>query len=273
VSPQSRRALIVALSLLGPAGGAVALAQDPPPPAPPAPAPAPAPKVCDDPALACPDLRMAPPTDLRLARSPSGRTILRAENRIVNVGRGPLEVRARRGDYGDFPDAEQVVQRRDGGEPLRVPGAGRVTFKFVDGYRGSYWKYQDAARFELWTRRADGSRDRMVRTGPKLAYCFRDLDKVRSGPRVPPRRVYPACTQRRLVDAVRLGTSVGWADVYPAPYPENWIDVTGLRGCFVFVHRADPGGSLVEEREDNNLGLRTIALPPRKGRVAPAGRC
>ena len=34
-----------------------------------------------------------------------------------------------------------------------------------------------------------------------------------------------------------LGTSVGWADVYPSTYPDNWIDVTGLRGCFAVVHR------------------------------------
>src|SRR5205085_7991502 len=44
-------------------------------------------------ALKCPDLRMAPPSDLHVRRA--GRVLqLLATNRIVNVGAGPLELRA-----------------------------------------------------------------------------------------------------------------------------------------------------------------------------------
>jgi hypothetical protein len=229
--------------------------------------------VCADPTLRCPDLTMAPPSDLSLARSPGGRLVLRAENRIVNVGRGPVEVRAFRGTYGGSIPAVQVIQRTDGRPPLRVAGAGRVTYKFVDRGRGSYWKFDRAARFELWTRRADGTRGRLVRTGPKLAYCLRDLERRRTWRRVPRDAVYGPCSQARGAERLRLGTSAGWADVYPASYPENWIAVGGLRGCFDFVHRADPGDGLRELREDNNTGSRVIALPPRRGSVAPRGRC
>lgn len=254
----SRRALPPLIALLAAAPPAAALD----PPADP----------CSEPAVLCPDLVMAPPSDLSIGRSPNGKVVLRAKNAIVNVGRGPMEVRASRDVYGSFPRAVQIIRRR-GLAPLRIPDAGQVTFKFVDRYRGSYWKYMRAARFELWTIGQDGGRGRVVRYGPKLAYCLRDLDRVRTGPLVPRSRVYPACVQRRLVDRVRLGTSVGWADVYPAKYPDNWIDITGLRGCFRFVHRADPGRSLTEISESNNIGVRTIALPPRRGKVSPAGRC
>ena len=53
------------------------------------------PNPCDDPALGlrCPDLVMAPPSHLRVERSPSHRhVVLRMENRIVNLGAGPAEL-------------------------------------------------------------------------------------------------------------------------------------------------------------------------------------
>lgn len=222
------------------------------------------PELCGDAALLCPDLVMAPPRDLEVVRSPSGRRVMRAENAIVNIGRGPMEVRTTASGMATVEPAEQVVRRADGAEPVRLPGAGQVLLKFVDRYRGSYWKYDQAARFELWTLDAAGQRAARVRVGPKLAYCLRDLDRVRTGADVPRKRVYPACSQKARPGRLRLGTSVGWADVYPAKYPENWIDVTGLRGCFAFVHRADPGGFLAEEREDNNVGERRVLLPATK---------
>jgi len=54
---------------------------------------------------------------------------------------------------------------------------------------------------------------------------------------------------------------VGWADIYPSGYPQNWIDVTGLRGCFRYVHTVDPGDHLRESREDNNAAGVTVRLP------------
>ena len=114
-------------------------------------------------------------------------------------------------------------------------------------------------------------RAQLQRTGPKLSYCFRDLRRVRSFKRTPRGRVYPACSQSFGRRELRLGVSPGWADIYPSTYHENWISITGLRGCFAFVHRADPTSELVEEHNDNNIGERIIRLPPRHGSVAPRG--
>jgi hypothetical protein len=226
---------------------------------------------CNDPLLRlrCPDLRMTPPADLRVQRAGHGQVRLLATNHIVNVGQGPLELRASRTPGSTFAKAYQVIYDRSG-RPVYFPEAGYVYWKAIPG-QGHYWKYHRAARFELWSLSPDGTPAKMIRTGPKLSYCFRDLRRVRSYRRTPRAPVYPACSQSFGRRALRLGVSPGWADIYPSTYHENWISVSGLRGCFAFIHRADPAGELIEEHEDDNVGARIIRLPPRGGRVAPRG--
>jgi hypothetical protein len=226
---------------------------------------------CNDPflALKCPDLRMAPPSDVHVRRA-GGTVRLLAANHIVNVGSGPLELLGTKSpSLPRFATATQVVRTRTG-KPVYFPEAGWIYFKAIPG-QGHYWKYYRAARFELWTLNPDGTRATLQRTGPKLSYCFRDLKRVRTWERTPKQRIYPACSRRSAGQALRLGVSPGWADIYPSRYHENWISVSGMRGCFAFVHRADPLGELVEAREDNNLAQRIIRLPARRGSVAPRG--
>lgn len=228
---------------------------------------------CNDPVLAlkCPDLRMAPPSALHVVKA--GKVLrLEATNRIVNVGQGPLELRAQhtgnpKSTSYDFAPATQVIRSKTG-KPVFFPLAGWIYWKAIPG-QGHYWKYWRAARFELWTLNPDGTRAKLQRTGPKLSYCFRDLKRVRDYARTPKKRVFPACSQDFNRKEMRLGVSPGWADIYPSTYHENWISITHLKGCFAFVHRADPLGDIVEAREDNNIGRRIIQLPPRHGSVAP----
>ncbi len=224
---------------------------------------------CRDPELAlrCPNLRMKKPADLRVRHA--GHVVrLLATNHIVNVGAGPLELIGTR-TSSSFAPATQVVRTR-GGHKTYFPDAGWIYWKRIPG-QDHYWKYWRAARFELWTLKPDGSRDRMVRTGPKLSYCFRDLKRVRGWDRTPRHRIYPACSQEHARKHLRLGVSPGWADIYPSTYHENWISITRLRGCFAFVHRVDPLNDIVEESETDNLAQRIIRLPPRRGSVAPRG--
>ena len=105
-----------------------------------------------------------------------------------------------------------------------------------------------------------------MRTGPKVVYCLRDLKRTDPGPRSPRTRVFPKCSQDPGKRTVTLGTSVGWSDVYPSQYYEQWIDVTGLRGCFAYVHRADPKNALWENNEGNNDAQRIVRLPWRGAR-------
>jgi lysyl oxidase len=231
---------------------------------------------CQDPALAlrCPDLVMAPPSHLRLDRSPSGtHVVLRMENRIVNIGAAPVEFFGQRSSPTEMT-ARQVIADASGRRRRIVTGA-ELYFKSVPTRGGSYWKFKDAARFELWAVDLTARRTQLVRVGPKLDYCLRDLRRARVGPTVRHHARFGACNQRPLKREVTLGTSPGWADAYPASYPGNWIDVTGLSGCFAVVHRIDPEHHILESNDANNVSSKIVRLPYKPGpqrcpRPAPA---
>jgi hypothetical protein len=146
----------------------------------------------------------------------------------------------------------------------------RVVFKAIP-VLGPFWKLQNAARFELWSADPQGRPQRLVRVGAKLVYCLRDLSKRPSLPFAPLARHYPACSQDPARRWVTLGTSVGWADEYPSDYYEQWIDVTGLRGRFVFLQRVDPGNVIRESNETNDVSPPIILqLPPPSPRTPVA---
>jgi hypothetical protein len=216
--------------------------------------------------LRCPDLQMRPPYDIHVERTPGGRVLLHATNAIKSRGRGPIELRGRRTGRREMRVRQHIY--RVGGPAINVRTRGELYFYFIPG-QGRYWKFASAARFEIWSLDRRGLRKRLVRTGPKLHYCFRDFERTDPSPRTPRVRVYPGCNQNSRKRAVTLGTSVGWSDIYPSTYHENWIDVTGLRGCFAFVHRADPRNHIYESHEGNNDAQRVVRLPWERG----PGRC
>ena len=109
----------------------------------------------------------------------------------------------------------------------------------------------------LTLRQASG----LVRVGPKLNYCLRDLERTRPGPRSPLNRHYPGCDQNPYRNRVTLGTSVGWSDIYPADYDKQYINVSGLRGCFAFSMTVDPKNLLFESNESDNTSRRLVRLP------------
>lgn len=226
----------------------------------------PAPVDCAEPALRCPDLRMRNPYDLRVERTRGGRTLLRASNAILSVGRGPVTLVGTRPESSRTMRVRQRIATRAGGH-VTVHSQGAIVFKHIPG-QGGYWKFVNAARFELWT---IGPGRHLVRTGPKLIYCFRDLQRLHPSARSPRTRIYGSCSRNRDRRSVRLGTSVGWADVYPSTYHENYVDVTGLRGCFRLWQIADPTNVIVESDETNNAAATIVRL--RGARSPIVGRC
>jgi Lysyl oxidase len=261
-----RAALLILVAAACLTAGALAVAQEPPPGTPPDRTPMDA-NPCLTPQaerLRCPDLVMRRPYGLytdRLTKANS--TVLRAGNAIDSVGAGPAELHGVR-SAPRFMEARQRIYKRGGGKIGIATGA-RLQFKFAH-QQLYWWKFYDAARFELWRTDSEGRRTRLVRTGPKVAYCLRDLGHTR--PRLnrsPSGPVYPACSTNGNARRVTLGTSVGWADIYPPAYPEQWIDVTGLRGCFAYVHIADPENGIYESNEDNNEAQVIVRLPFKPG--------
>jgi Lysyl oxidase len=209
--------------------------------------------------LLCPNLRIGPPSDLYVERS-GGRTLLRATSDVRSRGLGPMELHGNR----NGPRSMRVNQRiyRAGGGHIDVPTKASLHFTDVGGYfGGSYWKVHQLAHFELWS--VDGHHRllRRVRSGPKLNYCLRDLERTRPGKRSPSHFHYPGCNQDPYQDSITLGTSVGWSDIYPADYDKQWIPVGGLHGCFAFVMTVDPNGLLYESNENDNTSRRLVRLP------------
>lgn len=210
--------------------------------------------------LLCPNLRIRPPHDMYVEEAGPGMVLLRATNDIQSRGRGPMELRGKRNGWRTMT-VEQRIYKAGGGH-IDVPS--EATLRFTDvGYQfgGSYWKLHQAARFELRRATPDGKLGAVVRTGPKLNYCLRDLERTQPSAISPPKRHYPACNQDPYRDRVTLGTSVGWSDIYPAPYHQQWINVAGLRGCFAFEMTVDPLNFLFESNEDDNTSVRLVRLP------------
>lgn len=230
--------------------------------------------------LLCPDLRVGPATGLYVERRGSGRrdaddayyaapastgrVRLHAANDIRSRGRGPVELRGHRYKR-NWMRANQAIHRVGGGvEVIRTRM--RLHYYFVgDRLGGSWWKVRDPLSMEVWSVDGRGRPLRRVRKGPKVFYCFRDLERTRPGRRSPRHRVYPACSQDPRLKRTTMGTSVGWSDIYPADYNRQWVDVTGLRGCYSFVMRVDPENHLHESNERNNRSTRSIRLPYRPG--------
>ena len=161
----------------------------------------------------------------------------------------------------------QVNQRihRKGGGRLVLRTEASLHFTDVGTYfGGSYWKVHQLAGFELRRVGPDG------KVGAGRAHQP-EAQLLPARPRAdPPRpalaqrpRTTPAATRTPTPSAVTLGTSVGWSDIYPADYDKQWINVSGLRGCFAFTMTVDPKELLFESNEHDNTSRRLVRLPYR----------
>ncbi len=212
--------------------------------------------------LRCPDLVISQPS-ITAIDTVYGRKVLRTTSSINSVGDGPIEIVGHK--YAPLlMHARQRIYKVGGGSELfKTPAI--IRFKQIPG-QGGYWKLRDAARLELWSVNAAGTQLKLLRTSPKQHYCLRDLKLTRPNlPHSPAGAVYPGCNQDPGKHMVTLGTSIGWSDIYPFSYYEQYIDVTGLRGRFALVHIVDPENVLFESDETNNASRRFVELP--SGRI------
>jgi len=210
--------------------------------------------------LRCPNLRIGPPAEMYVQEVSPSRVLLRATSDIRSRGLGPIELHGRRDGWRRMRVNQRIY--RKGGGHIDVRTHASLRFTNVGAYfGGSYWKVHQLARFELRRVRPDGSLGPVLRTSPKLNYCLRDLTLTRPGKRSPRQPHYPACNQDPYRYRVTLGTSVGWSDIYPAPYDKQWINVAGLRGCFAYVMTVDPKELLFESNEHDNASRRLVRLP------------
>jgi hypothetical protein len=222
--------------------------------------------------LLCPDLRVGPAEDLYVEHRGGGSgyyrggsgALLHAGNDIRSRGRGPMELRGRKYKPG-WMHANQAIYRVGGGVEIFRTDAQFHFFNVGYEWGGSYWKVHNPLSMEIWSLDDHRRPLRRLRKGPKVFYCFRDLEHTRPMRRSPDHPVYGACSQDPGRRRLTLGTSVGWSDLYPSDYDRQWVSVAGLRGCYAFVMRVDPLNLFYESNEHDNRSVRIVRLPYRAG--------
>ncbi len=166
-----------------------------------------------------------------------GRTLMRVSTATPNTGTGPLELR---GD-SSTPGVHQRIYRTDGSFYDRF--AGSFTFHAGHGHlHFDNW-------INLYLRRVlpGNAVGDIVVSGNKTSFAIIDLTRYNTSlPGAPGASVYDG--------GLLQGLSVGWADVYGASLPDQWIDVTEIpSGQYWLEGIVDPENSIKEINESNNL--------------------
>jgi hypothetical protein len=194
-----------------------------------------------------PDLAMGPIQDIAVASTQAGEQRLRFAATIVNIGDGPLLVRAQRPWLGGEEwSVEQWVEERDGGYSMTQTGAALV----YGGDGHNHWHVRQVEVHQIES--LDGNvLGRLVKQG----FCFFDTDAYRADlPGAPEHPVWGAHGCASTLDTrVRMGLSVGWGDTYPWYLVDERIDVTDLPdGIYRLREIADPNDAFEEADETNN---------------------
>lgn len=199
-----------------------------------------------------PDLKIGRVTDFSIQRTASGRRLLRFSGMMMNVGRGPLEIRGRRASTKKPWIVEQVIYRTNGTK-RRVRTT--ATMRYAgDGH--NHWHVRQMMSYHLWSTHGT-SRD------AKIGFCFFDTNRrTISLPGAPRARKYGknGCGTRGSLHTSN-GISVGWADLYPAKFAFQWIDITGLpAGTYMVRGAVDLYDKFQESSETNNCTWSRISF-------------
>jgi hypothetical protein len=182
-----------------------------------------------------------------------GRTLLRLSNAVVNLGKGPMELR---GGSINSEGKQEVFQRiydDDGSFSDRLAGT------FVFHLEHAHVHFEDFAQYNLRTvTLGDGVGD-IVATGGKVSFCLLDVAKYSGSVHgAPHTEHYRTCNSFQ-------GISVGWADVYHSVLADQWIDITDVPdGQYWLESVVDPSNRIVELNETNNVTriFITLGAPP-----------
>ncbi len=202
--------------------------------------------------------------DLRLIRAKSGTLQLRLSSTLINVGSGPLVVRATRERAKGGFIVEQRVRTLDGRRPyFDLP----IGTKYAgDGH--SHWHIRDVVRYTLIPLADDEDvRDRRIN---KIGFCIYDNVRRANRPGQPVRPQYrPGGCGQESSTTLRMGLSVGWGDLYEWTLPGQYLSLTGLPpGDYRLLGEANPEGVFYEQRDDNNVVYVDLRLRREDGRAS-----
>lgn len=166
----------------------------------------------------------------------AGRTLLRVSTATPNTGAGPLELRG----SSTTPGVYQRIVRADGSFYDRF--AGNFTFHAGHGHL----HFDNWIHLHLRAVQTNNGVGDIVASGDKTSFAIIDL--VHYDPDLPgsPGSIHYG-------GGLVQGLSVGWADVYSANLPDQWIDVTDVpSGPYWLEATVDPENSILESNETNN---------------------
>jgi hypothetical protein len=207
-----------------------------------------------------PDLETLPPRNLRfdytdVSVDGSGvlHHVLRFSNTAVNVGEGPVEIRATI-DPSRNPPSGPAYQRvyDSGGGFSDLPLGGSLYYHAVH----KHYHFDDWGGYQLWTKAAY---DRWVATGSgspdlvgtKTTSCVTDEELVASiAPAVFPGQYPASACMPDAQHVIGEGLSPGWGDTYDYYRFEQWIDLGAngslSDGTYVLRSIADPDNIVYE---------------------------
>jgi Lysyl oxidase len=178
----------------------------------------------------------------------SGQPILKFSTWTVNVGAGPLELRATTTN----PDGSQNVNQR-------IYDSDGVSF--TDTYAGTFavvsgrLRFTDSADYFLKEVTANNGVGGIVGANQKVSYCIVDsLKYTTSPPGTPATAHYTTC-------GPVMGISVGWVDLYSSSISTQSIALTGVSdGTYWLENVGDPTNRLMESNETNNTYLVQVTI-------------
>lgn len=207
-----------------------------------------------------PDLVPEPPVSLRL-NFEEDTTILRFSSTLANVGEGDFVLR------GERPQDEWIISQElwysESGADLVQTDAEVVWGG--DGH--NHWHIRRVANYWLVPLDEDGKpvEDAPELPDNKVGFCFYDHSRIlETGPEEWVFR--PGGCGEEDATEIRMGMSIGWADVYDFGLPGQDIDITSVEdGSYRIWAQADSQGWFTEADTDNNVTWVDFELVTRDG--------
>lgn len=210
-----------------------------------------------------PDLRTLAPAALSLKRESSGdlkdHYLLRFDNTVGNWG-GPLEIVANLQHSRDL--TQNIYDAYTGGSIVSSVSVGS---DLVFHPTHNHFHFQDFATYLLLKKDVNGTYQPTTRVGTKTSFCIVDTIRVAV--------LGSGVSTNRTCTAAKQGLSAGWADVYDANLPDQWIDFgtsTPADGDYAIKSTADPKNKLLESNDDNNSATTYFSI--RAGKIVTANQ-
>jgi hypothetical protein len=186
-----------------------------------------------------------------VASGGGGRKLLRFDTYLANSGNGYLEVRGSRSGTRRPMVATQWIRNRSGGTTKRQIGT--MVWHAIHGH----WHLLQVAEYRL----LDAGGEPVGRTN-KVSFCLMDSRLVfPNHPNAAAVPRYTYCPPGQNILSLRTGISVGWADIYRATLPDQYIDVTGLEpGTYILEVEVNPDGIISEKSRANNIARAQVVL-------------